>query len=343
MFKSIIFIFLFFVFGCNVNSKHAEKKVERSFYYWKSVFNLSDFEKQRADSLHATCIYLKFFDVDWNATIQQPTPVAQVSIEDTGYLQTKKIIPVVFITNQCIFKLDSLQAAPLAEKIYKLLHQIILINNIKNVSEIQIDCDWTASTKEKYFSILRKLKLLINPWDISATIRLHQIKFFSGMGIPPVDRGLLMCYNMGDLKKPSTKNSIIETAELKKYIGTLSKYPLPLDVALPLFEWKVLFRNENYIGLIQNLPDNILQQSVAEKNDNRFIIKKDTLLAGYDLKAGDILRNEKSDYDEIMASASAINRQLSHDTFRVSLYHLDSLTLRKYSYDEMENIFSSFH
>ena len=32
---------------------------------------------------------------------------------------------------------------------------------------------------------------------------------------------------MGNLTDPSTRNSILETAELKKYTGNLSTYPLP--------------------------------------------------------------------------------------------------------------------
>ena len=66
---------------------------------------------------------------------------------------------------------------------------------------------------------------------LSATIRLHQLKFIGESGIPPVDKGLLMCYNMGDLHRLRISNSILETAELKKYIKQLSVYPLKLDVA----------------------------------------------------------------------------------------------------------------
>ncbi len=69
----------------------------------------------------------------------------------------------------------------------------------------------------------------------------------------------------GQFKNPATNNSIIEHNELKKYISNLARYPLPLDVAFPLFEWKVLFRKGNYAGLIQKLPDSILNKSFAAK------------------------------------------------------------------------------
>lgn len=148
-----------------------------------------------------------------------------------------------------------------------------------------------------------------------------------------------MCYNMGNLKNPATHNSILETEELKKYLGNLSSYPLPLDVAFPLFEWKVLFRSNIYTGLIENLPDSLFNSSFALQTNNRFEITRDTSLQGYTFKKGDILRNEKSDFEEILSAAGEINRRLKNTALRVSLYHLDSLILNKYSLHEMETIY----
>lgn len=50
-------------------------------------------------------------------------------------------------------------------------------NDIENVKEIQIDCDWTASTQEAYFEFLHYLKEKAKDKQIqlSATIRLHQL------------------------------------------------------------------------------------------------------------------------------------------------------------------------
>jgi hypothetical protein len=112
-------------------------------------------------------------------------------------------------------------------------------------------------------------------------------------------------------------------------------------VALPLFEWKVLFRNNLYTGLIETLPDSLLTGSFVTKNENRFEVLKDTLLQGYDLRKGDILRNEQSNYAEILSAAAAINARLKNTHPRVSLYHLDSVLLNKYSLHELETIYNS--
>jgi hypothetical protein len=339
----LVFLLSFLTTGLfSCNEKAEVNNVERAFYYWKSVVKLTDFELKRLDSLNVQTIYLKFFDVDWEPSSRQAIPVAKMQVQDKRLLQQYNIIPTVFITNECIQQIDSLQSIALAGKINGLIKDLCTVNQINPIKEIQIDCDWTASTAKKYFALLKTIRRL-SQTNLSATIRLHQIKFFSKTGVPPVNRGLLMCYNMGNLKNPATKNSIIETAELKKYTANLSNYPLQLDIAFPLFEWKVLFRDNIYKGLIENLQDDIFTPAFSSKKNDRIEILKDTLLAGYDLKKGDALRTEESDVSTILDAAKEINQHLKNTHQRVSLYHLDSVTLKKYSTHDLESIYNSFH
>jgi hypothetical protein len=327
-------------FSCNEN-KNA-RPIEPAFYYWKSVFKLSDPEKQRLDSLHVQTLYVKFFDVDWDEITKAPVPVAPLQYAGDTLQSNMQIIPAVFITNACIQKIDSSQVIQLATDITGMIKKITGSNHFTQpVQEIQIDCDWTASTKEKYFKLLSVIKQRSGITTLSATIRLYQVKYLNKTGVPPVDKGLLMCYNMGNLKDPATKNSILETEELKKYIGNLPGYPLPLDVALPLFEWKVLFRNHVYKGLIQNLPLGSFTNAFAIKKDNLIELLQDTLLQGYDLKKGDVIRIEESTYNEIIATAEAINAKLKNTPVRVALYHMDSVILSKYTLHELEDIYNS--
>jgi hypothetical protein len=341
--RLLLFILSLFLFACNNAPKHNDRKIEPSFYYWKSNFKLSDIEKQTLDTLQIKTLYLKFFDVAWDDISSSPIPIVQVRISDSAYLHasTLQIIPTIFITNECIFKIDSSQIKILAKKISLLTKSIITNNGLQNIREIQIDCDWTAATKEKYFSILNKLQALDKAVIFSATIRLHQIKYLQKTGVPPVTRGMLMCYNMGNLTNVETENSILETKELQKYIGDLQHYPLPLDVALPLFDWKVLFRNGKFKSLINDMPDAVLNTALFKKNKNVFTAVQDSIIFGYDIKKGDVLRNEQCDYDDILKSAQIINEKISNKSYRVSLYHLDTLTLKKYSTHEMENIFNA--
>jgi hypothetical protein len=334
----------FFISSCHHH--RPERKTERSFYYWKSVFKLSGFEKNTANELQAKTIYLKFFDVDWNDEKQLPEPKAVIKIVDTNFVQDKQItiIPTVFITNECIRKIDIKQSTILAKKITDLIKDILSTYNIYNIPEIQIDCDWSVSTRDVYFSLLKSIKLNIADVvpNLSCTIRLHQLKFSVKEGVPPVDRGLLMCYNMGNLKDPSIENSILETSELKKYIGNLSAYPLQLDIAFPLFEWCVLFRDNQYKGLIENL-DLGKANCIEEINRTMFFLLRDTIINGIQLKKDDIIRREQSNYEDIMSSAQLINEKLNTQHLRLSLFHLDSVILNKYPTDELENIYNSLH
>jgi hypothetical protein len=324
-------------FSCTQN--HNNRKIARCFYYWKSVFNITPAEQQQLNALDVKTLYIKCFDVDWDEAARSPRPVAKLQQGNTQKKDSFKIIPTIFITNECIQKIDSVQAQQLAIQVYQLLTDIITANSFI-AEELQIDCDWTATSSNNYFLFLKKFKQLTT-LPISATIRLHQVKFFSKTGIPPVDRGLLMCYNMGNLKDPATANSIIDAAEVKKYIGNLAVYPLPLDVALPLFEWKVLFRNNIYNGLVEDLPDSVFSSSFTTIKENRYELLKDTLLLGYALKKGDVIRNEKSNYDAVLDAAAVINKQLKNTTLRVSLFHLDTVLLNKYSHNELEAIYNS--
>jgi hypothetical protein len=336
-----LLILLLLISSCNENREL--RQVEPSFYYWKSILNLTNFEKQKLDSLKIKTIYLKFFDVDWDEAAMKPVPAAKLQVINRIQLKGFTIIPTVFITNECIQKIDSSQVKQLAENIYSLILEIKQATGFDSIPEIQIDCDWTEATKDKYFQLLKDFKLRTPNSELSSTIRLHQIKFLSKTGVPHVDRGLLMCYNMGNLKDPATKNSIIETEELKKYIANLSTYPLPLDVAFPLFDWKVLYRNNIYTGLIQGLPDKTFSSSFCSKTGNRYQVLKDTLLQGYDLRKGDMLRDEQSDIKEVLAADDEISRHIKNTPLRVSLYHLDSVILNKYSTHELESIYYSLH
>ncbi|MGG9971211.1 hypothetical protein ACQ33O_05385 [Ferruginibacter sp. SUN002] len=332
-------VFLLFLIGCK---ERAERKIDRSFYYWKSVFTLTDFEKKKLDSLDIKTLYIKFFDVTWDEFKKQPNPTAIIDGSKQKLPEEFIVIPTVFITNECMQKIDSSQLTELSNNINNLISKVLNINGFNSINEVQIDCDWTSTTKDNYFSLLRKIK---EHWKniaipISATIRLHQIKYISKSGVPPVDKGLLMCYNMGNLKNPATKNSILDISEMKKYIGNLGSYPLQLDVALPLFDWHVLFRNNRYEGLIEDIT--LTNNSAVKKtNETSYTFLKDTLFNGLQFRKDDIIRYEQSEYKEIISAAKIVSEQLQTRNLKLSFFHLDSLTLSKYSIYELESIYNS--
>jgi hypothetical protein len=335
---SLLAMAVLFLSACNDSPKHAPRSIEPAFYYWKSTYNPSPYENARMDSLNIKTLYLKFFDVDWDDVRHLPVPQAIIRLREKP---AATIIPVVFITNESLQQMDSSKTGWLADKMVTLIKAILQKDSLALPAELQIDCDWSASTKDKYFALLKSIKQLLPGITLSATIRLYQTKYFDKAGVPPVDRGLLMCYNMGNLKKIDAGNSIIETAELKKYIGNLGDYPLPLDVALPIFNWKVWFRKGQYEGITEEMPDEVLQSMAFTKNGNNYTAVVDMNVGGYEFKEGDVLRRENSDADVVLQCAKIVSDKLKNTRCRVSLYHLDSVLLSKYSTNELESMYNS--
>ena len=312
--------------------------MQRSFYYWKTIFRLSPTEQGAMNKLSVHDLYVKFFDVDWNNEKQAAEPVAKTLFQQSPPAGVT-ITPVVFITQEPLQKLDTSGLRSLAGNIASLLFSVASNNKLQLSSEIQLDCDWTAKTRDAYFYLIRQLKkeAFFQTKIVSATIRLHQLKFVSQNGIPPVDKGLLMCYNMGNLRHPQTKNSILDEEELAKYISNLQNYALPLDVALPVFDWYILFEGNQYKGLVRDFNPG----EKMEKN-NRIDFKNDTIVSGYSFKAGQWLRHETSDPAAIKNCAERISKKIKSEQLTVILYHLDQDNLVKYNQNELESFYNSF-
>jgi hypothetical protein len=320
--------------------------VNRSFYYWKSVYSLTGKEEEYLRALRVNRLYVRFFDVTWDAERARAMPTAPVRFNDSSYLRYS-IIPVIFIGNEVLAKLDTAGVCALAGKMAGLVTQLREENRLPLPRELQLDCDWTAATRDRYFTLLTDIRQWLNAHgqkscQLSATVRLYQCKYRKVTGVPPVDKGLLMCYNMGDLKNRKARNSILETTELEKYTSQLSSYPLPLDVALPIFNWKVFFHEGRYAGLLKSLPTALLNNSAVMKSGNLYTFRRDTSLKGYPFEMGDQLRDEQSEYDALQATASVVVHQLKSSPRTVLFFHLDSSNLAKYTADELETIYIDF-
>ncbi len=345
-------LFLFFSCRQQVNPR----QINRGFYYWKSRLTVTDKEKAVLTGLKTTRLYIKFFDVNWNEESGSIQPVAKINFDSLAVQQLLQqniqFIPVVFITNESLLKIDSAASIILAQKIIQLTADIMLKQQLSPVDEFQLDCDWTVSTKKNYFLLITEVKRLMRADHLSftdsallsATIRLHQVKYRGKSGIPEVDKGLLMCYNMGNLKNPVTKNSILDTKELKKYLSGLESYSLPLDIALPLFSWNVYFSNNTYKGIISNISKDELTFACGQWNKNMFTFSKDTVLKNIPFQKNDQLRLEESTQDELLQTATFVADHLPQKkrTVTVIFYHIDELLLYKHPQHELETLFHCF-
>ncbi len=294
-----------------------------AFYHWKSEADSSLIIHNALTQNHTSKIFMHYFDVEIHNN--KVRPVYVLSKIDNIY-KNYTIIPVVFITNKAIKEAN---INSLSDKISELIDQISQHHFSKTLKDIQIDCDWTQSTRNKYFSLINKLQ---EKYNINVTIRLHQIKFQHKTGIPPVARGTLMLYNIGDLKNES-QNSILQANIVEQYINSSSSYPLELDIALPLFSQTVIKNNSNQIRIINGTNKKEMNKATdyfKQIDTNIYRVKKDTLYKGLYLSSGYTIKLEHSDEDQIINSYHLI-QQSKINCNDIIFYHLDDKNLASLS------------
>ncbi|MCG3654330.1 hypothetical protein [Aliarcobacter butzleri] len=265
---SLILVFALIVFSYN---KTQKKDIQISFYSWENSFEEQNINEK---------LYIKVLDINFSTKLE----LLKTNIKETP----KNFIPVIYITNETMKNVD-----------YSLLSKAIL-ETLKNYKfdEIQIDCDWSLSTRSNYFNLLEDLKEKLHK-KISATIRLHQIKYYTKTGIPPVDYGVLMYYNMSNIGDFNTKNSILDNEIAKKYHYNFDTYPLKLKLALPLYSQAIQFREEKAISLFEGVEEKDFNNDFEKLENNRYKVLNSHYFKGRYIYKDDIFRLENSNEQDI--------------------------------------------
>lgn len=321
--------------GCG---KHHDGNTNNAIYHWKTTFDPTEYERRFIREHGIDKLYIRFFDVAEDVDGSGPTAVP---IATTVFRQRPgsgfSVVPVVFITTEAIRQMsgegrDSIYA----KKIVTRIDAICRANGIGNVSEVQLDCDWTGQTRDAFFALCSATRKRLSGKNISlsVTIRLHQLR----QSPPPADRGVLMVYNTGSLANPQTANSIISTDDIWAYMKHLYSYPLPLDVAYPTFRWSVVQgRDRLFLMRRTDFSDTALY---GQTQANRFRVKTDHRTNGTLLCAGDRIRVETSDYNTVAKAKRMIEQRLPTGSPKnIILYHLNSTNLSKFSNDEIQSIY----
>jgi hypothetical protein len=327
-------------------SNNSNKEISSGVYFWKTNFSLSTSELSWLKETEIQKLYVRFFDVDWNTNINKAVPVGDVTIE-TKKINGVEIIPVVFITNRTLLNLPDSLITELSNNIYKKIFAKLDLFKNQTTKEIQLDCDWTQTTREKYFSLIAQIKQLTqsNKIEITTTIRLHQVKFFSKTGVPPIKRGMLMFYNMSDVSDMKTRNSIYDEDVAKKYLINFDKYPLELDVVLPAYSWSCWFRNGKLKNLINGVKAKDLEENLnfVKEDKNIFRAIKECSLKGNYILPGDYLRTEETDFTTTLGAAELIVPHIKNKKINVSIYHLTGEVLKNYGKVQLKDIVDCFN
>lgn len=311
-----------------------------AFYHWKSNLDLTSSEESLLLQHSESPLYLHFMDLVWDEERQFAVPTAQLNIIKP-LPKDISIVPVLFITNEVFEKTPYEQLDEMAAHVIKRLNSRFFENEeyISRITEIQIDCDWTLSTKKKYFAFLEYIKKAFDT-PISATIRLHQVKFFENTGVPPVDRGMLMFYNMGDLSDEGTKNSILDIETAKSYMVNFDRYPLSLDIALPIFTWGVVKRNGKVVHLLAGLDSNDLIDSLQYKKgkNQHYSVLESSYLKSYYCYEGDEIRLESTSPEELLSATKLLKQHIKREKRTICFYHLDAKNLESFSSEYLERL-----
>ena len=267
---SAVFLIVSFIFIQN----KKEEPINISFYHWENSYNQKEIKQK---------VYIKVLDISYSSKIEVINTIFQTKPNDI-------FVPVVYITNDTMKNVD-----------YSIISNQI-IRNLKatNLSfeELQIDCDWSSSTQSNYFKLLEDLKVKLNK-TLSATIRLHQIKYYIKTGIPPVDYGVLMYYNMSDISDINTKNSILDNDIAKKYHYNFDSYKLKLKLALPLYSQAIQFRENKALDIFEGAEKKIFDENFKALDNNKYEVINSTYFKGRYVYKGDIFRFEDSEKKNI--------------------------------------------
>lgn len=303
-----------FIIACSNNKSLPQKMGERnSIYYWRTTFGIDSLEAAFIKKHKIERLYLRMFDValerDFLNGTSEIVPIATTQFASRPPT-CLEIVPVVYITIEALRTMCGIEAE-YATLIVDRLLAMATYNKCGEIREIQLDCDWTTSTRESYHLLCKfvKSELAHKGIELSATIRLHQLNETP----PPVHRGVLMLYNTGVLKDSETTNSILHIDDVEPYMKNMC-YPIPLDYVYPLFGWGVKFRDNQFVSIVAS-------DSMA--------------IAG-----NEHIRYERVAADDIIEVKALVEKNLGKPVNGNILYHLDYSQLKNYTDDEISEILS---
>ena len=284
-----------------------------SIYHWKTSFDIDAAEVAFIEQHDIKRIYMRMFDVaveyDFINSKNDAVPIATTKFL-SEIPEGVEVVPVTYITIEAL-RIMAGKEKKFATLIVDRLLAMASYNNCGNIREIQLDCDWTASTKDSYNLLCQHVKQAIESKGIalSVTVRLHQLR----EDAPPVDRGVLMLYNTGALKNPETQNSILNIDDVKPYIRPM-RYPLPLDYAYPAFGWGVKFEDNKFVSIV-----------AADAKTT---------------KPEEYVRYERPAPSTILAVKALVEQNLGKPASGNIIYHMDNSQLKNYTNDEIAEIYS---
>jgi hypothetical protein len=132
------------------------------------------------------------------------------------------------------------------------------------------------------------------------------------MGIPPVKKVTLMCYNLIQPFAQKGKNSILDTQELESYLTADSKYPLHLDIVLPIYSWGFHYQYDKFSGFFDCKAKD-LDEFCVKKSDLWYEVSNDTTINDVYFRIGDKIKYESVSKEVINRTISILKSRVDFD------------------------------
>lgn len=332
-FVSAAILAIISILAPSCSTKNTDGEPTHAVYHWKSGVYLGDAEKEFIAGHNVKKVYLRFFDIresfDYRAV-----PDAEVRTFQSDFPNGTEIVPCVFVTLEALDNMAN-REKEYARKIYNRIDAKCKNGNI-SFNEIQLDCDWTETTRNTFFNLCKELKALTETHNkkLSATIRLHQLS----QPNPDIDRGVLMVYNVGELKNPKETNSILRSDIVKQYLDNAPEYQIPLDVAYPVFSWGAVFNGTKFRRLTRIDGDPDTMPELKRLHDNIYTLQSN-ISQDVDIDYLQTVRYEMASFDEIMKAKRLVEDYLGYKPENTILYHLDDKQFSKYTPDQIRQIY----
>jgi hypothetical protein len=352
--------------GCDVNHAPPVPPIERAFQYRGATLKLSAPELAALSATGATRLYLRLFDVDWPTGAPAPLPAAPLRLLEGVRMPDKlEIVPVIVLPEAIFRRLDEAGVALLAAKVWAQVRgQLPAIRTASTppLRELQLDCDWTGASRAGYFAFAKALGHLVRPAGValSATLRLHQVKYRERTGVPPVERGMLLFFGMGNAQPadgpPEADRAIFDPSIASGYLERLQAYPLPVDLALPILSWTVHRRGGEPIAILQGTdPAELSALPYLEPGapagpgaPARFHVTQKSILHGVQLQYDDILVGDVIDPRTALQAAELVAPRLpargAGSRRAVALFDLSEGSVQRHDPEQsLERIFRAVH
>jgi hypothetical protein len=318
---------------------------ERAFYYWKTHWVASPEVLSHLKENGIRKLYMRFFDVGWNDVGKSAYPISALEFE-SRVPDGIEIVPVVYLTNNVFLNIPYADVEQLAENMWTKVRKMSSDERL-SLRQVQIDCDWSDDSRRSYFHFADILSRRLKPDGItvSSTIRLHQIKYSGRTGIPPVSRGMLMFYNFGRIEAESERSSIFNADDASRYTSFIERYPLPLDVVLPLFSWSIHSREGEVLGVFEKLTAADLDsfEGFRKLSANKYTSTRAFFFRGRYFMAADLVVIEETTPADTLVAARLAKRGAGGKKYStVALFDLDETYLKKFGSSSIGGVLASF-